>query len=253
MKILREIVDSFKARPAEPEIIKLGQAGDELEVRVRISAKAKSIKLRITPKNNIELVLPNRASPNQIKQAYQFLQEKESWLKAKLAHITINPAKFSPKIPIFGEEHIVVLNQSISKKIRISHEQGQLTILARIDESKINSIISDYLKQLLQVEINNYAEKISQILQVKYNQIKLRDTYSRWGSCSSSGNLSFSWRLVFAPRFVMEYVVVHELCHLLEMNHSDRFWKLVEQTCPQYSKAKIWIKQNGYNLHKLLV
>lgn len=151
-------------------------------------------------------------------------------------------------IPIFAQDHLIVLyHPNSSKHIIIS--ENRLLISHAVKESNIARIIVFYLKQLVKDEISNYAWKISQLLQVQYNKISIRDTRSRWGSCSSSGNLSFSWRLIFAPRYVMEYVVVHELCHILEMNHSHRFWKLVRNVCPDYMHAKEWLKKHGRSLH----
>lgn len=86
------------------------------------------------------------------------------------------------------------------------------------------------------------------LLGVDYNTITIRDQKTRWGSCSSKGNLSFSWRLILAPPKVLDYVVVHELCHRLEMNHSPRFWALVESIMPDYKTHRKWLKENGEKL-----
>lgn len=86
------------------------------------------------------------------------------------------------------------------------------------------------------------------LLGVDYNTITIRDQKTRWGSCSSKGNLSFSWRLILAPPKVLDYVVVHELCHRLEMNHSPRFWALVESMIPDYKTHRKWLKENGEKL-----
>ncbi len=86
------------------------------------------------------------------------------------------------------------------------------------------------------------------LLGVDYNTITIRDQKTRWGSCSSKGNLSFSWRLILAPPKVLDYVVVHELCHRREMNHSPRFWALVESIIPDYKTHRKWLKENGEKL-----
>ena len=80
--------------------------------------------------------------------------------------------------------------------------------------------------------------------------MSLRDTRSRWGSCTEDGHLSFSWRLILAPEFVLDYVVAHEVAHLIELNHSQRFWKLVEMICTDNGRARSWLKQSGLSLHR---
>jgi predicted metal-dependent hydrolase len=78
----------------------------------------------------------------------------------------------------------------------------------------------------------------------------VRDTKSRWGSCSARGNLNFSWRLILAPAFVLEYLAAHEVAHLKEMNHSPRFWRLVHGVCPKTIEAERWLKRHGTELHR---
>lgn len=99
-----------------------------------------------------------------------------------------------------------------------------------------------------------YAEKsngYAEMLDVHFNKISIRDAKTRWGSCSSTGTLSYNWRLAFAPEEVADYLCVHEVCHLKEMNHSPRFWKLVGSLCPDYKDHKEWLRKNGKRLQKL--
>ena len=86
----------------------------------------------------------------------------------------------------------------------------------------------------------------------RFKRVTVRDQQSRWGSCSSDGALSYSWRLILAPPHVLDYVAAHEVAHLKEMNHGPRFWRLVLTHCPQTRSAKQWLKQNGHTLHHAL-
>lgn len=246
----------FRNKKSANKIITLGKENDLIEVVIRFSLKAKHSSIRITPKNIVELVLPNNLSIAKIEKAYEIVIQKEDWIRQKLAHLKkVNHKndglvkKVIPEIiPIFAQEYSVVLyNQDIKQNIVLNEDK--LLVSSAIDEANIAHAITLYLKQLIKGEILNYVSVISQRLQVKYNKISIKDTKSRWGSCASNGNLSFSWRLVFAPKYVMEYVVVHELCHIIEMNHSKRFWRLVEQNCPNYIQAKSWLKTHGRSLH----
>ncbi len=228
-------------------IIKLGKESNIIEVMARVSPKAKHISIRITPTKLVELILPRKSD---FSRASQFLTTKELWIRNKLQKIKLpSPIEKSKIISIFGKEHQLILNDSnIKEPIKILDEQ--IIISSVVANNKIESLIVFHLKKLIKSEIERYAKLKAIELKVKYQKISIRDTISRWGSCSTTGNLSFSWRLILAPKSVLEYVVVHELCHLLEMNHSNRFWRLVDQTYPEHQAARIWLKRYGKALHQ---
>ncbi|MDE7445586.1 MAG: M48 family metallopeptidase [Lachnospiraceae bacterium] len=94
--------------------------------------------------------------------------------------------------------------------------------------------------EILTQKVQEYAE----ILNVNFKDIRIKDQKSRWGSCSSKGNLNFNWRIIMAPEPVCDYVIIHELCHLIHMDHSPDFWKKVEEICPEYRQYKKWLKNN---------
>ena len=104
----------------------------------------------------------------------------------------------------------------------------------------------DKAREIFEQKVSYYA----QMMGVSYGRIAIRDQKTRWGSCSGEGNLNFNWRLIFAPAGVLDYVVVHELAHRKEMNHSPRFWRVVEDTMPEYRKYQKWLKENGRGLHR---
>ena len=93
------------------------------------------------------------------------------------------------------------------------------------------------------------AREITNEQNLQFSEIKLSNNKSTWGSCSNKGRLLFNWRLIFVPLETLYYVVVHEMCHLVEMNHSSRFWNLVSNLCPDYKAHKQWLKINSYRLH----
>jgi len=113
------------------------------------------------------------------------------------------------------------------ERLRLTEEQGRREARARI------SLI---------------AQSEAAALGVAYSRLTVRDQVTRWGSCSSKGALSFNWRLVLAPHDVLEYVVVHEVCHLVELNHGPRFWKLVERRRPDYRASKRWLDDHGWEI-----
>ena len=219
---------------------------DHLDVIIRRNARSKSIKIKINIKNKVELILPKYAD---ISRAHKFLIEKESWIRERISKHTCGIER--QNISILGENYELILdNRDIDVPIKI--KSNKIFISHVVNPSKIPSILEIYLKKIAKKEIEIHCMKICELLDVKYNKISIKDTVTRWGSCSIDKNLSFSWRLVLAPRNVMEYVVVHEVCHLIEMNHSSKFWKLVYKMCPDYFESKIWLKKNGKKLHQYI-
>jgi len=146
----------------------------------------------------------------------------------------------------------------LGRRVRIRHDatvrgaymldQDVLTVGG--DREFFQRRVTEALKKIAAKEISRRAEMYAARLGKRINRISVRDTRSRWGSCSSTGNLSFSWRLVFAPREVMEYVVAHEVSHLRHMNHSVNFWMQVELMCPSYEAAKVWLRMHGKHLYR---
>lgn len=106
------------------------------------------------------------------------------------------------------------------------------------------------LKQQAKTEIPQKVNVYSQKMGVDYGKITIRNQKTRWGSCSATGNLSFNCLLMLTPEYVQNYVVVHELAHRLEMNHSYKFWNVVERTLPEYKVAQRWLKENGTKIIK---
>lgn len=107
-------------------------------------------------------------------------------------------------------------------------------------------------KRYRQAAREYFSSRVSfyaKILQVTFSSITIRNQKTRWGSCSSRGTLSFNWRLMLAPPRILDYVVVHELCHLIHMNHSADFWREVERILPDYKESRKWLKENGHTLH----
>lgn len=131
-------------------------------------------------------------------------------------------------------------------------DEHMLKVQSTVDErSKLEKITFEQIKELadqaveyIPKRVKYYAEKENFV----YNKITIKNLVSRWGSCSTKGNLNFNCLLMLTPDYVIDYIVVHELCHLREMNHSEKFWTEVEKIMPDYQRAELWLKQNGGNL-----
>lgn len=225
-----------------PEFLKVGE--EVLPLVIKRHNSAKRICLRYNPTQHaISLTLPRHT---RVSVGLDFLITKSQWLIDTLEEM---PSKKQIKpgvvIPILG------------RRIRIKHDarmRGWLLsddmLLLSGDRDQFPERATYALKKIAAGEISALAHDYAAQIGKRIARISVRDTRSRWGSCSSTGNLNFSWRLVFAPREVMEYVVAHEVAHLRHMNHSQNFWNLVECLCPDYEVAKEWLRLHGKHLYR---
>lgn len=182
------------------------------------------------------------------------------WAKQKLEtnplkEKTIKEYKNGEKLIVGNKEYLLSIKykpkQSSSAKIKENHIL--LTISSEISEKRkqvhISTLLSRIIARQRLPELENKIKKLNELhFKQNVNKIFFKNQKSRWGSCSEKGNINISTRLLFAPDDVLAYVCVHELAHLLEFNHSDWFWSLVEKAMPNYKEKEEWLKQNGENL-----
>jgi predicted metal-dependent hydrolase len=182
------------------------------------------------------------------RQALDFLGRYEGWIAARLAQRPAQrPFADGATVPVLGTPH-VIRNAPGTLRGLVERKDGILTVPGAPEH--LPRRVTDYLKAEARREIMRRAELKAQILGRKIAAVTLRDTRSRWGSCSSAGRLAFSWRLIMAPDPVLDYVVAHETAHLAEMNHSPRFWRVcatLTATDPKWARA--WLKRHGAELH----
>ena len=127
---------------------------------------------------------------------------------------------------------------------------GDRVLCVAGEAAHLNRRVSDFLRREAARDLAAAVRRYARELGVPIRRISVRDQSSRWGSCSNTGALSFSWRLVLAPAFVLDYLAAHEVCHLVELNHSPRFWRLVERLYPELERAKVWLDVHGTDLHR---
>jgi hypothetical protein len=225
--------------------ITLGNNDSIVEVLVRKSKLAKRVMIKFSQKKGFELIIPTRVS---VKNAVAFLYKKEDWVLEKNAILkekTLKNFCDGSQIPIAGVIHTINHSGNLRGITRI---EGDRLIISGL-EGHISRKTRQFLIKLAKEKITSHCHKYAKTLGVHFNKISVRDTATRWGSCSHSNNLSFSWRLVMAPDRVLQYVVAHELAHLIEMNHSKKFWHVVASICPDYKQERSWLKDNGGALH----
>jgi predicted metal-dependent hydrolase len=214
-----------------------------VSVSLRRSARARRLSLRISGTDGrVTLTLPLRA---RLGDGLAFLQERESWLRGHLsrAPVAIIPA-FGGTIPFEGRELRLLRGEE-----RITLDGDRLLVPGRPEE--LSGRVAGFLKATARDRLASACDRHATALGQHYRRLTLRDTRSRWGSCTSDRDLMFSWRLVLAPPPVLEYVVAHEVGHLAEMNHSPAFWAVVEGLCPGHEEARDWLRTQGAGLHRL--
>jgi len=204
---------------------------------IRISLRARRIGLRIdAAQRQVELVLPPGV-PTEF--GLRFLDQKRRWIAARLEALPCRvPFVEDAIVPVLGMPHRIRRSlDPASPPVAI----GDGEIRVRGDPAHLPRRVRDALVALARSELARRARLLAARIGHKIARIGVRDTRSRWGSCSSCGNLSFSWRLIMAPEPVIDYVVAHEVAHLAEMNHGRRFWRLVERLMPDHAAPRAWL------------
>lgn len=168
------------------------------------------------------------------------INDKKEWIES---HRHIIKDNTNPKVYIYGNEYEVIVKEN--NRIFVNRI-GRTLNVNKPKEIELRKVIVEYLKSIGTAELKYLTNKYSKFLAKQVNSIKLKDVKTRWGSCSSKGNVNYSVWLLGAPKEVIEYVVIHEVCHLVHMNHSKDFWDLVESLCPNYKIHINWLKQNGF-------
>ena len=243
-----------RAKPEHKTELDLVHAGIAYKIHLKRSAAARRITLRVrTASRDIVMTMPARSS---MALARDFAERHAGWIEARLRQLP-QPVRFAPGqvIPLRGVEHLVVHRPSIRKPVwveaRTADGAGPSLLLCVSGEAEhAGRRIKDYLKREAKRDIEDAVRHHAGSIGKTAKTVTLRDTTSRWGSCSSKGALNFSWRLILAPGYVLDYLAAHEVAHLVHMDHSPRFWKLAGELAPQLDKAEAWLKAHGSSLHR---
>lgn len=224
--------------------------GDEtLIVRVRESARAKTARIIVGPRRPLEVIVPRGVSDADVD---EFLEEKRRWVERKVAAaraISARPPRLGLECPgavcLDGKELLVERRDGLRSIATCS--DGRL-VLAGSQEGAPAAVERWYRREARR-RIEEVAAREAERLGLSFRSITIRDPHTRWGSCSRKGNLSFSWRLAVAPPEVLEYVVVHELCHLREPSHQKAFWRLLSAARPGWQEQARWLREHGQEVH----
>lgn len=236
-------------RISEPSAITIDFDGKIYLVRLRRHRQARRYTLRIhAVGREVVLTMPPRGS---VKQAKEFAQKHGAWIAARLRRLPdVVPFRHDTVLPVRGIEHRIAHRRGARGTVWLETNDGDHHLCVAGEAPHLARRVRDFLKREAKRDLEAASRKAAGTLGVRITRISVRDQSSRWGSCSSSGVLSYSWRLILAPPFVLDYLAAHEVAHLIEMNHSRQFWRLVERVCPDMGRAKAWLDAHGTDLHR---
>jgi predicted metal-dependent hydrolase len=217
-----------------------------VEVHLKRSARARRFSLRVSRLDGkVTLSIPLRAREGE---ALAFLKGQEGWLRQTLQGMPdsiVQPVGFGSMVPVEGRD--LQVGPGTGRSIRVEGDQ----ILVPGDPASAGARLAAWLKVLARDRLARASTHYAGLVDRPYATLALRDTRSRWGSCSPDGRLMYSWRLIMAPPAVLDYVAAHEVAHLVEMNHSTAYWTVVSRICPGWQAQRAWLHQNGQTLHRL--
>ena len=218
-------------KPAQPLI----------DYTVRRSARARRVRVSVDAERGVEVVLPQRAPD---RAAGAAIRELRPWIERRLRDLEQVRATVAARdgtVPYLGEELLLVPEPG---RTRV-HRRGDVL---RVPEGDAAPALERWYRRMAKAEIAPRLDAAVAALGTSYTGLTVRNQRTRWGSCSSTGAMSFNWRLLLAPEDVLDYVVWHEACHLVHMDHSPRFWGLVARHVPDYEAPRRWLRRHGGTL-----
>lgn len=218
-----------------------------LTVHVVFRIRARRYLLGLRPDGDLRLVIPRRGTEDE---GFRFLERNEPWILKRVAHWRSRAQARQPwidgsRFPFRGEEvELRVVKQDAGvalsfadQFVHVSHERADY-----------REVVQRHLRAMADRELPPRTRELAQLHGITIHRVTVRAQKTRWGSCSARGTISLNWRLIQAPPFVVDYLIIHELMHRRQMNHSARYWKLVEEAFPEYRRAELWLKKSGIEL-----
>jgi len=220
---------------------------DQLEFPIEVirTNRKKSASVQVVD-CQVQVIIPQGLSDARIE---QIVREKTSWIRDKLRKQSLMKPK-KPKEYVSGEAFAYLGKNYQLKVVKGSSAAVKLTLgkLAVGADADVKQELTSWYRQNAEKRLNEKVVRFAKVIGVNPKSVKVKTYKSRWGSCSSLGDISFHWAIIMAPHYIVDYVVVHELCHMIHHNHSPAFWQQVEKVLPNYSECRGWLKTNGQEL-----
>lgn len=208
----------------------------------------KTLNITVERDRSIIVRAPKSLSAERVQ---EIIESKRQWIKEKLAHSQKYPLDYSPKEFVSGET-LMYLGRNYQLLVKNEHFEGvkfnQRFVISKSNQDNANKLFKDWYMERSLFKIKPLARKFAESLGVEYNECKVSEMKYRWASCTPKNNIIFNWRIIKAPLYVVEYLVAHELVHLIENNHTPQFWHILSIQIPNYDRAKDWLKHNGHLL-----
>lgn len=245
--LLRSLQRTVGPRPLEPSRLLVGD--EVLDVTFRRHAQARRLVLRLNATGTGVLVtVPKGVSRAR---ALEFTERSRSWIEDRVrARGGLIYLEDGNAVPLRGIEYDI--RHIAGRRGIVSADPLRSYINVPGDPAHVSRRVLDFLKAEARADLTKASRKYAALMGVKFRRITIRDQRSRWGSCSASGDLSYSWRLILAPDYVLDYVAAHEVAHLRHLDHSQRFWRLVLTHCPNAARAKNWLREHGQEVHRVV-
>jgi predicted metal-dependent hydrolase len=236
-------------RTSDPQAIEVAHEGAIYPIELRRHAQARRYTLRVKAASRaVVLTIPTRGS---LREARSFAERNGAWIAARLKRLPdAIPFADGVTLPLRGATHTIVHRPRTRGTVWIEMGDGGPLLCVAGDAAHVARRVRDFLKREAKRDLTAASRRYAASLGVAIKRVTVRDQVSRWGSCTADGALSFSWRLILAPPYVLDYLAAHEVAHLIEMNHSRAFWRVVARICPDWRRAKDWLNAQGNALHR---
>jgi len=230
------------AKLDDPTILRVAER--EIPLLVSRNPRARHISISLDGSGAVRLVLPRRTS---LRHGLDFAEDRADWI---LGHLNALPARVpfaaGATLPLLGVDHVIRHDPAAQRGVW--RADGVIRVSGQLDH--LSRRVRDFLKVEARHEISRRAHQKAKTVGRPVRRVSMRDTTSRWGSCSAEGNLNFTWRLILAPEAVLDYVVAHEVAHLKHMNHGARFWALVGRLTDDAVRSRHWLRECGNHLQR---
>jgi predicted metal-dependent hydrolase len=235
-----DVASAFKKKQIEVDV-----DGQSVPVSIHRNKQARRLILRLDPiSGGARLTLPSYVP---LAEGLEFIQQQQGWLKRRLGKVPERvPFEDGAVIPMLGDDYTIRHMRSVRGAVWV---EGDELFVAGLPEH-VSRRVQDWLKKEAKSRLTDLAHEKAQQLGVKVGRVTVRDTRSRWGSCAYDGSLNFSWRMLLTPSFVFDFIVAHEVAHIIERNHGPGFHKLVDELTASADQAEAWLAVHGSGLHR---